>query len=130
MTNLRRVFDRVMVKYGHDVYLQRRTSPFDSETITFDAKLERHTVRYTNPAAKRSAQVAQEQLEGVAHESEMIYYFRHDANPKEGDRIYENIEQYPNSLATYIIDSVTPLRLDRGRIEYWMVGASREEPDV
>lgn len=126
MTDLRKSFLKTLTNYGHNIYLQRRISPFGSEDVEFEDSLEKHTVRYTYPGLRGAGGVAEERPVGVTHDAEMIYYFQHNANPREGDRIYENLEEYPDDLVTWIVDYVIPMRMLRGRIEYWTVGASKE----
>lgn len=128
MANLRKSFETILRKYGHDVYLQRRISPYQNKLVEYLDSLERHTTRHVYPSNKGLPAVAAENIEGVTHDSELIYYFKYDSSPREGDRIYENLEDYPGDLVTWIIDFVVPMRLQSGRIEYWAVGASREEP--
>ncbi len=55
----------------------------------------------------------------------MIYYFEASANPKSGDRIYE---EYPTGVQIYLIDQATPVKGRLGKIVYWVVGATRESP--
>lgn len=128
MTNLRKTFTTVLRNYGHDIYLQRRITPYINDDNVYEDSLERHTVRHMYPANKGLPSVARENVEGITHDSELIYYFTFDSNPREGDRIYENLEDYPGDLVTWLIDFAVPLRFRSGRIEFWTVGASREVP--
>jgi len=128
MADLRKKFQTILRKYGHDVYLQRRISPYESENVEYADSLEKHTTRHMYASNKGLPATAQENIEGITHDSELIYYFKHDAIPREGDRIYENLSGYPDNLVTWLIDFVVPMRFKTGRIEYWAVGASREEP--
>lgn len=128
MANLRKSFDGMMRRYGHNILLQRRTNAYTADNATYKNELERHTVRTMIPS-RRLSNIAEEMPEGIAHDSEAVYYFRWDANPCEGDRIYENIEMYPNQIETFLIDKAIPMRGRGGRIEYWSVGASQETPN-
>ena len=128
MANLRKSFDGMMRRYGHNILLQRRENAYTADTATYKNQLERHTVRSMVPS-RRLPNVAMEMPEGITHDSEAVYYFRWDANPREGDRIYENIEIYPNGIETFLIDKAIPMRARGGRIEYWACGASQETPN-
>lgn len=130
MTDLRRKFESILRRFGHDVYIQRRITPYDNMTVEYENNLERHTTRHVYPSNKGLPTVAEENIEGITHDSELIYYFRHNALPREGDRIYENLENYPNNLVLWTMDFVLPMRYSRGRIEYWITGASREDPNI
>lgn len=126
--DLRKDFDSVMQKYGHDIILQRRINSYTAERPEYAANLEMHTVRHMYGSSTGLPNIASEELEGIVHDSDMVYYMRWDSNPKSGDRIYENIDLYPNNLMLYLIDFSVPMRYIGGRIEYWTVGASQEEP--
>jgi hypothetical protein len=65
----------------------------------------------------------QERPQGLAVSSEVIYYFEHDANPKSGDRIYEDL---PNGEEVFLIDFAAPARGRGGKISFWTAGATRE----
>jgi hypothetical protein len=73
--------------------------------------------------------LANESLEGITHGAGMVYYFQWNCNPREGDRIYENLELYPDDLNIWTIDWAEPKRGKGGRIEFWTVGATRESPN-
>lgn len=126
--DLRKVFDRIMKGYGHDILLQRRINDYKEQDPEFAEELELVTVRHVYPSNKGLPTVAEEQIEGISHDSELIYYFRWDCNPAQGDRIYENVELYPRNQIIYLVDFALPMRYIGGRIEYWVVGASQEEP--
>jgi len=123
----RKVIKGMLQKWGHDIFLLRRL-PNSEE---FETVYERHTVRHMYPGS-RIAEIDQEQIEGITHEADMIYYFQWDVNPREGDMIYEpdpRYEDYPLKGATaWVISYTVPMRGAGGRVEYWMVGADREEP--
>ena len=126
--NLRTTFDEIMKKYGHDILLQRRVNEYTAERPEFSSQLEMHTVRHMYPSNKGLPTIAGEQIEGIVHDSEMIYYMRYNVNPAQGDRIYENMDLYPNNLMLYVVDFTLPMRYIGGRVEYWVVGASQETP--
>lgn len=141
MANLRKTLDIILRKYGHDIYLQRKDftiHPQGPHQIRnnqgYRKELEKHTVRNRFPITTGMSNVISEKLEGLAHNVDMIYYFRHDANPKEGDRIYEKDDRFKDrsiypGFATYIISYTVPNRGRGGEIAYWIAGVKREEPN-
>lgn len=129
MTDLRKTVEGILRKWGHNILLQRVNTIHDGEEPDYTTQLERHTVRHMYPANRGLPGIAQEQIEGVAYDAEMIYYFMWDVNPASGDRIYEELERYPNTLNVWLIDFALPMRGRGGRIEYWVCGASRSEPN-
>jgi hypothetical protein len=70
--------------------------------------------------------VEQQDMEGITHDSDRVFYFKHDVNPTAGDRIYEQVPTQPHQQVTWIIDAAEPKRFRNGRIEFWVVGASSE----
>lgn len=127
--DLRAKFQNLLKKYGHDVYLQRILNNYDGTEPTYERKLERHTVRYTYPGMAGLTGEVSEELAGVVHDVDLLYYMQWDVNPQEGDRIYENLPGLPNDTIIYTIDFALPLRGSGGRIEYWTVGCTRSEPN-
>ena len=127
--DLRNEFEKTLRRWGHDVYLQKRTNPHESVEVEYSNTLERITVRHTYPANRGLPASAVETLAGVVHEVELIYYLQHHVEPREGDRIYENIANFPDELTTYLIDYALPMKGLHGRIEFWTIGASRESPE-
>lgn len=121
MIDLRKEFDSFLRKYGYNVYLQRRlpAGTYDTQ-LNYSNQLEIHTVRSRPPGAG----MADEEPEGITHSNMRIFYFRWDANPSEGDRIYELAEN-----KTFIIADAEPKRGFKGRFEYWQVQANRESPN-
>lgn len=129
MSDIRLSFESTLRKYGHNILLQRRISEYTDDDPTFKNELERHTVRHMHPGSKALAGIAQEMDEGITHTSEMVYWFKFDVNPAPGDRIYENIELYPNSLSIFTIDKSIPMRGRGGQIAFWACGVTQEEPN-
>ena len=121
--NIRKSFDAILRKWGHNIMLQRR-SP---DNTSWKNGLERHTVRHMYPATRGLPQVMQEEREGIVHTVDMIYYFRVGAAPRERDRIYESDERFVEGQTTFLIDYSLPMRGRNGKIEFWTVGATREE---
>lgn len=125
--DIRKSADSILRKYGWDILFQRRTNK-DADTKQYANALERHTVRGVMPGSSLGiAGIAREQEPGVTHDADMVYYFRYNANPEEGDRIYDNVGREDGDVRRYIIDWATPMRGANGRIEYWTTGATREK---
>lgn len=122
MAKLRRVLDKVLRDWGHDIILQRASS----EEWVWTGEYERHTVRSMYPAVRGLPQVAEERKEGLVHNVDMIYYFRRDACPREMDRIYERDERYPNGQTTWLIDYALAMRGKGGLVDYYICGVTRE----
>lgn len=132
--NLERALNGILRNWGHDVLLQRRT-PDGKDWMK---NLERHTVRHMYPSTRGLPQVMQERPEGLVHTVDMIYYFRADAKPREGDRIYESDERYnghncmncdPPGQTTWLIDYALAMRGKRGEVVFYACGVTREEPN-
>lgn len=119
-------FDSILKKWGHNIYLQRIEDRFNGQKFVYSNTFERHTVRHVHASSLQNSR--QENLEGVVFDANMIYYMRADVNPMPGDRIYENIENYPNNTVTYIIENAVPMRGENGTIAFWSVGATKESP--
>lgn len=124
MSTIRNEFDSILRKWGHNIFLQRVLDPFDGEKLKYSNIFERHTVRHVNATGYTNQK--KEEMEGIRFDQAMVYYMRYESSPSLGDRIYENIEKYPNNTITYIIDTVTPMRGESGKISFWTVGATRE----
>lgn len=136
MANLEDTRDAILQQWGHDVFLQRRTP----DGRDWQNQLERHTVRHMYPSTRGLPTVMQERPEGLVHTVDMIYYFRHDAKPREGDRIYEMDDRFdgrgkcePNldgiGQTTWLIDYALPMRGRNGSIVYYTCGVTREGPN-
>ena len=122
MIDLRLEFRNIQRKWGHDIYLQRWNNTIFAED------LEKYTVRHMYPRTAGLTDVARVGAGGMIHDVDMLYYFQHDSNPKERDRIYEKDDRYPSGYQTYTLDFALPMRGRAGRVEYWVCGASRETP--
>lgn len=122
MINLEKTFKKILSSWGHDVYIQRIMA-----NGNYKDSLERVTTRniYTSGAA--NAKLAQELDEGIAVNSEVVYFFEASVNPKEGDRIYEKLPNNFNQQTIYVIDACSPRRGRGGKIVFWAVGATKEE---
>lgn len=128
---LTNTLNKILREWGHEIYLQRRMPNNKGWTHT----LERHTVRHMYPATRGLPQVMQEEEEGLVHNVDMLYYFRPDANPREGDRIYESSPTFEGycdentGQTTWLIDYALPMRGEGGVITYWIAGVMRESPN-
>lgn len=128
---LEAALNNVLRNWGHDILLQRRT-PDRRDWTTI---LERHTTRHGYPANRGLPQVMREREEGIVHSVDMLYYFRREAHPREGDRIYEldpRFEGYSGSntgQTTWLIDYALPMRGAGGKIVYYIAGVTREGPN-
>ncbi len=145
MADLRKTFQHIQRRYGHNIFLQRKdlasveNGMYRFETNRgFKENLERYTVRMMQPSQNNAqiVQSRQEQAEGVVILVDKIFYFQWDANPKDGDRIYIADDRYLvpgndqyNGYEMYLIDYAVGHRGIGGRIEYWTVGATRETPN-
>jgi len=123
--DLRRSFEGLLRRTGYNVYLQRRTNAYSGGDPIYSNRLEKHTVRSVVPSMGMST-VEQQDMEGITHDSDRVFYFKHDVNPTAGDRIYEQVPTQPHQQVTWIIDAAEPKRFRNGRIEFWVVGASSE----
>ncbi len=132
MSYMKDKFDAILKSYGHDIYLERMND--DGST---SSRMEIWTVRHTAPGAALQ-NVAQEMPEGEVNTTERTYYFQSEADPFEGDRIWEDPTIWQKTpedptrrvhRTTWTIDSALPLRGPGGGIEYWVVGTTREYPN-
>jgi len=123
MINPRRVFRNILREWGHDVLLQRRLS---NDNI-YSEKLERVTTRHSTTASRYFASAKQENKEGVMINSERVYYFESNINPKSGDRVYEGSFDTLQDYILYVLEECYPVRGRYGQVEYWMCGATKEE---
>lgn len=120
--DIRRVFEGILKKWGHDVLLQRRINTDNSLEKEFSTRLERHTTRNRLPGV---VGIEEENLEGEFANADLIYYFKWNVNPREGDRIYENYERGLNDVVLFEVTYAHPMRGRGGNINYWAVGAQR-----
>lgn len=117
-------FDYILKHYGHDVVLRKER---DDEVLW-----ERHTTRNRYPAVRGVPQVRDEKVEGFIHLVDMIFYFRAEAQPREGDRIYEPDERYDeleNNFVQWVIDYAIPHRGRGGEVIYYTAGCTRDVPN-
>ena len=139
--DLRLVFDEILMEWGHDILLEKVLNPHEPNARPKytgedgQRRLERHTVRRTYPGSRALGSVAQEEIEGMLHDYEFIYYFRHNVDPVPGDRIYENMSSdnlFDNlgrlpDFTTFTVDLAISMRGKGGEIVYWVAGVTRDE---
>lgn len=128
MTSKRIQFDSILKRWGYNVFLQRRVNPYGSEKAEYEIKLEKHTVRSHFNRKAQLQTLANEDPEGITHSFDLTFYFRWDAEPRRGDRIYEANKSLPDHKSTYLIDEALPMRGEKGQIIFWTVGATQETP--
>ena len=124
MINERRVFAKVLKDWGHDILYQRRIS----DDFVYCDILERITTRSMVARNATLAMGLQEGAEGYYVNSEYIYYFEHNVNPKSGDRIYEESFDSLEDARIMVVDDCYPYRGRGGKVSYWIVGATKEKP--
>ena len=112
--------NHLLKNWGHNVLLQRL---IDDKSMTYSARLQRYTVRAYWPGSVGFTNLMQEKIQGITVSSEVLYYFEHSVNPKSGDRIYEDL---PTGQEIFLIDFAAPNRGRNGKIDFWTVGATRE----
>lgn len=122
MINLEKVFKKTLSSWGHDVYIQRIMA-----NGNYKDTLERVTTRNVYPSGSINAKLGQELEEGLAVNSEVVYFFESEVNPKEGDRIYEKLPNNMDKQTIYLIDACSPRRGRGGKIVFWAVGATKEK---
>lgn len=124
MIDAKRIFEKILREWGHDIFLQRRLS----DDFVYNDVLERHTTRSVLARSFALANAKEEVPEGVITNSELVYYFKKEVNPKPGDRIYEESYNSLDDAVIYVIDNSYGVRGKRGEINYWIVGATKEIP--
>jgi len=122
MINVKRTFRQILKQWGHDVHIQRILS-----NGNYSDKLERITTRQLGQTGGLNANSVQELEAGLFTKYDAVYYFENTVNPKEGDRIYESISVKVNKSSTrFRVDTATAIRGRQGKVDYWIVGATRE----
>jgi len=122
MINVKKTFRQILKQWGHDVYIQR-ILPNGNHS----ERMERVTTRHVGQGGQINANSVQELPPGLFTKYDAIYYFESEINPKEGDRLYETVSVKADKSSTlFRIDTATPIRGRLGKIDYWIVGATRE----
>jgi hypothetical protein len=119
MIDIERVFRRTLRQWGHNILLQRRLN----DDMKYSSKVEKITTRRSAPSSTLQSNTMNEDPEGLTVNSEMVYYFEANINPKSGDRIYEN---YPTGQQVFLIDEAVAVMGRYGKIAYWVTGVTRE----
>lgn len=126
--NMKNQFEAILKKYGHDVFLQRRSQTTGAQ-VSYSDKLEVHTVRYTISSARSIMNKGQELIEGLLSTSERVYFFKVEAKPYDGDRIYEQDERSATKQSVWSIDTVVLMRGINGEPVYYIAAATRIQPN-
>lgn len=117
-------FDYVLTNYGYDVIVRKVRSG--------NIEWERHTTRSRYPAVRGLPDVGDEQEEGLVHNVDMLFYFRANADIREGDRIYEQDPRYGDGRVDgvqYVVDFALANRGIRGEVSFYTVGVTRDVPN-
>lgn len=123
MIDIKRSFKKILREWGHNVYLQRILSNGNHSN-----QFQMVTTRQVGQAGLVNINAAQEMPEGISTNYDAVYYFEDNVNPREGDRIYENFSlKVTKNFTMFRIDAVTAVRGRQGKINYWVVGATREK---
>lgn len=123
MIDAARSFRKILRDWGHDIHLQRML-PNGNHNNEF----EKVTTRQVGQSGSMNAKASDQYDEGISTNFEFVYYFEGNVNPKEGDRIYEDMTmKNSRSYSIFTIQAVTPVRGKFGKIVYWIAGASREK---
>lgn len=124
MIDAKRMFEKILREWGHDIFLQRRLS----DDFVYSDILERHTTRSFYAKSFSLAGAKEEVPEGIITNAEMVYYFKASVNPKPGDRIYEESHNSLEDSIIYVVDDAYGARGKRGEINYWIVGVTKDLP--
>jgi hypothetical protein len=126
---MRSEYEQVIKEYGHDVYLQRSQVDPDTKEITYSNTLEKHTVRYSVGVHRNLPRSGEESMEGILNTTDRSYYFKHDVNPFEGDRVYDYLQRAENNQEVYLVQATVAMRGEDGQIAFWVAGVTREFPN-
>jgi len=119
----KRSFKKILREWGHDVYIQRILSNGNHSN-----QFERVTTRQVGQGGTTNALSSAEFPDGLFVKYDAVYYFEEDIHPKEGDRIYENFSlKSSKNYTMFKIDAVTAMRGRMGKINFWVVGTTREK---
>lgn len=132
--DLVKYFNKIMQGWGHDIYLQRKIFGVshgvygDAPNHAMEKKLYRFTVRHMYARKASLERIADSFPEGIVRDVDILYFFPGEANPKDGDRIYDNDVRYDGG-ETFLIDWALPMRGHGGKVVYWVAGVTRESPN-
>lgn len=125
---MRTEFEAILKRYGHNIFLQRRSQK-TGEEVSYSDKLEVHTVRYSISSNRSVMNKGQEVMEGLLSTSERVYFFKESAHPFDGDRIYEEDPRTNTNQTVWSIDTTVGLRGISGAIVYYLAAATRIQPN-
>lgn len=128
---MRSDFEQILKEYGHDVYLQRK-KPNEDELLEKDEyfdNLEKHTARFSVGVHRNLPRAQAEQMEGLVNTTDRTYYFKHDVNPYEGDRIYDYLDRAPRDMEVWSVSASVGMRGANGQIIFWVAGVTRIHPN-
>lgn len=127
MIDARQRFDWILQNWGNDVLLQRR-----GRDGTFTNTLEKHTSRISISTSMTLSDGLSHEPEGQVVDARVMFYFRHDVDPRVGDRIYEyerrNTDADIGEQTVYIITDSYPVKGRLGEIAYYAARAVRHRP--
>ena len=122
MIDVKKTFKQILRQWGHDVFLQRILAN-GNHADTF----QRVTTRQLGQSGAINANSVSELEAGLFTKYDAVYYFEENVNPREGDRIYESYStKITKDMTRFRIDTSTPIRGRLGKVNYWIVGATRE----
>lgn len=123
MINEVRSFRKILREWGHDVYLQRILS-----NGNYSENLEKITTRQVGQSGMINTDSMSQNEEGINVIYDAVYYFEANVNPKEGDRIYEDISSKNHrNYSMYVIQAASLNRGRGGKNVFWSVGVKREK---
>lgn len=123
MINEFRSFRKILREWGHDVYIQRMLS-----NGNYSEKLEKVTTRQVGQSGLVNVNSMEQGDEGIVYSYDAVYYFEAKVNPKEGDRIYEDISSKNHrNYSIFIIQAASLNRGRQGKNVFWTVGVKREK---
>lgn len=123
MINEVRSFRKILREWGHDIYLQRILS-----NGNYSETLEKITTRQVGQSGMINTDSMRQDDEGINIIYDAVYYFEAKVNPKEGDRIYEDISSKNHrNYSMYVIQAASLNRGRNGKNVFWSVGVKREK---
>lgn len=127
MVDERQQFDWILKHWGKDIILQRRGR--DGE---YTNTLELHTVRISVATSMTLFRGLTYKTEGETVDAGWTFYFRHDADPRVADRIYEHDRRLTDvdmgQQVLYDITDSYPVKGRTGEIAFYTVRAQRRRP--
>ena len=121
--DVKKTFKKILREWGHNVHIQRILANGNHYN-----QFELVTTRQVGQSGAANSNSTQEYDEGLLTKYDAVYYFEDTVYPKEGDRIYENYSaKATKNYTMFKIDAITAVRGRHGKINYWIVGATREK---